>query len=162
VRRFAGIRILKSIPETLHVPYMTLSPAPDSERHLHARIRTRRDWAPMAVEVPEPHAELGAFLKTLRCRIPPESVRIGLWERLPTRRGRRVTQEEVAEAVGVSRNWYRRLEAGSVRASMKLLARLASTFAFTHEERTKLFILAIPEIGAPLQNSSRPETMMYR
>jgi transcriptional regulator with XRE-family HTH domain len=50
--------------------------------------------------------------------------------------------------VGVSRNWYRRLENGTrARASMKLLDRLANAFVFTPEERTKLFVLAIPEIG---------------
>jgi transcriptional regulator with XRE-family HTH domain len=54
----------------------------------------------------------------------------------------------VAELVGVSRNWYRRLESGAgVRASTKLLDRLATAFAFTHEERVQLFILGIPEIG---------------
>lgn len=121
-----------------------------------------RSVAEIAPGFAEPHAEFGAFLRTLRHRIPPETVKIGLWKRLPVRHGRRVTQEEIAEAVGVSRNWYRRLEAGGVRASMKLLARLANTFAFTHEERTKLFLLAIPEMGAPPQNSSLADAMMYR
>ena len=92
--------------------------------------------------------EFGSLLRSLRSRIPRETVTLGSWRRLPTRRGRRVTQEEMAEAVGVSRNWYRRLETGAgVRASMKLLDRLASAFAFTPEERTRLFILAIPEMA---------------
>jgi transcriptional regulator with XRE-family HTH domain len=61
--------------------------------------------------------------------------------------GRPVTQEEAAEAVGVSRNWYRRLESGDgVRASTKLLDRLAKTFVHTPEERITLFLLAIPEM----------------
>jgi DNA-binding XRE family transcriptional regulator len=91
--------------------------------------------------------EFASFLRSLRRRIPPETRTIGAWRRLPTRCGKRVTQEEIAEAVGVSRNWYRRLESGSaVRASMKLLDRLANTFAFTAEERLELFIRAIPEI----------------
>jgi transcriptional regulator with XRE-family HTH domain len=72
---------------------------------------------------------------------------LGPWERLPIRHGRPVTQEELAEAVGVSRNWYRQLESGAVRASTKLLDRLAKVFAFTPEERTKLFVLGIPEIA---------------
>lgn len=101
----------------------------------------------MAIEFVEAQDEFGLFLKALRERIPPETVTLGPWKRLPVRRGRRVTQEEVAEAVGVSRNWYRRLEAGAVRASMKLLSRLANTFTFTPEERAKLFVLALPEIG---------------
>lgn len=92
--------------------------------------------------------EFGSFLKMLRRGIPPETASLGSWKRLPVRCGRRVTQEELAEAVGVSRNWYRRLESGEqVRASVKLLGRLANTFGFTPEERTTLFLLAIPEMG---------------
>jgi len=73
---------------------------------------------------------------------------LGSWERLPVRRGRRVTQEEIAEAIGISRNWYRRLESNDApRASAKLLDRIAKAFQFTPEERTKLFILGIPEIA---------------
>ncbi len=93
-------------------------------------------------------AEFGAFLRKLRQRIPPQTATLGSWKRPPVRRGRPVTQEEIAEAVGVSRNWYRRLESGpGVRASMKLLDRLANAVVFTAEERTMLFILAIPEMG---------------
>jgi transcriptional regulator with XRE-family HTH domain len=92
--------------------------------------------------------EFGAFLRKLRQRIPPQTATLGSWKRLPIRCGRPVTQEEIAEAVGVSRNWYRRLESGAgVRASMKLLDRLANTVVFTPEERTTLFVLAIPEMG---------------
>jgi DNA-binding XRE family transcriptional regulator len=98
-------------------------------------------------------SEFGAYLRMLRKRIPPETAMLGSSVRLPVRCGRRVTQEELAEVLGVSRNWYRRLESGGVRASTKLLARLAKTFAFTSEEHTKLFLLALPEIrfigGAP-------------
>jgi transcriptional regulator with XRE-family HTH domain len=58
-----------------------------------------------------------------------------------------VTQEEIAEVVGISRNWYRRLEQGeSVRASTKLLVRIASALALTSDERLTLFALAIPEL----------------
>lgn len=66
----------------------------------------------------EPQSTLGAFLRMLRRRVPPRSDTLGPSKRLPIRRGRRVTQEEIAEAVGISRNWYRRLEGGaSARAS---------------------------------------------
>jgi DNA-binding XRE family transcriptional regulator len=92
-------------------------------------------------------SEFGAYLRMLRKRVPPQTATLGSFMRLPVRRGRRVTQEEIAEVVGVSRNWYRRLEGGNVRASTKLLVRLAKAFAFTPEERTKLFVLALPEIG---------------
>lgn len=54
----------------------------------------------------------------------------------------------MAEAVGISRNWYRSLENGyAQRASAKLLDRIAKAFQFTPEERTTLFVLAIPEIA---------------
>lgn len=93
-------------------------------------------------------SELARFLKTRRRNIPPDSVTLGSWRRLPIRSGRRITQEEIAEAVGISRSWYRRLESGDApRASAKLLDRLANALQFTHEERTKLFELGIPEIA---------------
>jgi len=53
----------------------------------------------------------------------------------------------MAEALGVSRNWYRRLENGEApRASAKLLDRIAKVLQLTAEERMLLFVLAIPEI----------------
>lgn len=95
-----------------------------------------------------PQKEFADFLKVHRTRIPRESSALGSWNRLPVRRGRRVTQEEIAEAIGVSRNWYRRLESGeSIRASTRLLDRLADVFAFSPEERTTLFVLGIPEMA---------------
>jgi DNA-binding XRE family transcriptional regulator len=100
------------------------------------------------VEFTHPQAEeaIGAFLRLHRLNIPRDSAALGSWARLPGRRGRRVTQEEVAKAVGVSRNWYRRLESGERRASLKLLDRLADALAFTREERAELLLLAIPEL----------------
>ena len=69
------------------------------------------------------------------------------WKRLPVRCGRRVSQEEIAEVVGVTRNWYCRLESGeAVRTSVQLVDRLARVLASTPEERTALFHLAIPEL----------------
>lgn len=110
----------------------------------------------MYIEFGSPESEFGAFLRVLRRRIPPETDTLGTWERVPIRRGRHVTQEEAAEAVGVSRNWYRRLECGeSVRPSTKLLDRLAKTFVQTPEERVKLFLLAIPEILHHSEKSAR-------
>ena len=101
-----------------------------------------------SLDAVNPHNGFADFLKANRRRIPPESSTLGSWQRLPVRRGRRVTQEEIAEALGVSRNWYRRLESGeAIRASTKLLDRLARVFGFTPEERMQLFVLGIPEIG---------------
>ena len=99
---------------------------------------------------PQNSSEFADFLRTLRLRVPPDAATLGPWNRLPVRRGRRVSQEEVAEVVGVSRNWYRRLESGaSVRASTKLLDRLATAFAFTPEERVRLFILGSRKYATP-------------
>jgi hypothetical protein len=101
-------------------------------------------------------AEFGAFLRMLRLRIPSEAASIGNWRRLPILQGRPVTQAEIAEVVSVSRNWYRRLERGeSVRASVPLLDRLANAFALRPEERTKLFVLAIPEMGQGPSRATR-------
>jgi DNA-binding XRE family transcriptional regulator len=95
----------------------------------------------------EAPSALGTFLKMLRGRIPPDAATLGRYQRLPVRRGRRVTQEEIAELVGVTRGWYRLLESGaSVRASMKLLDRLAQALVLTPDERMMLFTLAIPEM----------------
>ncbi|MGD0967313.1 MAG: helix-turn-helix transcriptional regulator [Candidatus Aquilonibacter sp.] len=92
---------------------------------------------------------LGAFLLMLRERIPPASMRLGPYQRLMVRCGRRVTQEELAEVVGVSRGWYRQLESDAgVRASIRLLDRLADALAATPEERMTLFTLAVPEMRA--------------
>jgi|SRR5579863_1575854 len=102
----------------------------------------------MDAETTGAQSELASLLKARRRSIPPESLKLGPWERLPDRHGRRVTQEEIAEAVGISRNWYRRLENGdAARASAKLLDRIARAFQFTPEERMNLFTLGIPEIA---------------
>ena len=102
----------------------------------------------MVVEKAAAPSNFALFLKTCRRSIPPETGALGSWKRLPARRGRRITQEEMAEAVGVSRNWYRRLESGNApRASAKLLDRLAEAFSFSTEERMKLFLLGIPEMA---------------
>jgi DNA-binding XRE family transcriptional regulator len=90
----------------------------------------------------------GCFLRTLRQRISPQSATLGSWKRLPVRCGRPVSQEEIAEVVGVTRNWYSRLESGeAVRTSVRLVDRLARALASTPEERITLFHLAIPELG---------------
>jgi transcriptional regulator with XRE-family HTH domain len=90
---------------------------------------------------------LGAFLKTRRMRIHREVRALGPHERLPSRRGKRVTQEEVAEAVGVSRVWYWRLESDDpIRTSTRLLRHLADVLMLSADERVQLFELAIPDL----------------
>jgi len=80
-----------------------------------------------------------------------------------------VTQEELAEAIGVSRVWYQMLESNAkIRASTALLDRLARTLMVTPQEHAELFQLAIPELkldragAAPLApaNDSKTGTIL--
>jgi len=73
---------------------------------------------------------------------------LGDQARLSTRWGRRVSQEELAEAVGVSRGWYVSLESGApIRPSVPLLTRVARALNTTPHECAMLFSLAIPELS---------------
>jgi DNA-binding XRE family transcriptional regulator len=91
--------------------------------------------------------KLCSFLKTLRRRLDPHTAVLGEHERISTRRGRRVSQEEIAEATGVSRGWYVSLESGKpIRCSVSFLARVAAVLNATPPERAILFSLAIPEL----------------
>jgi transcriptional regulator with XRE-family HTH domain len=103
---------------------------------------TRRESA-------KPRSELAVLLKFLRRRVDPNVRDLGSYTRLPSRRGKRVTQEEVSEAIGVSREWYSLLECGAAptRASTSLLDRLADALMVTPAERVRLFHLAVPELG---------------
>ena len=91
--------------------------------------------------------ELATFLHQRRRRIDNCTAKIGDHPRQPSRIGRPITQEEIAEAVAVSRVWYSSLESGNaVRPSPALLDRLATAFALSDEERRVLFGLGIPEL----------------
>lgn len=69
--------------------------------------------------------------------------------RQPARRGKVVTQEELAETIGVSRVWYAMLESGAaLNTSPRLLARLADALDLSAENRKVLFKLALPELSA--------------
>jgi transcriptional regulator with XRE-family HTH domain len=90
---------------------------------------------------------LAKLLRGCRTRVPSEARWLGLLVRRPGRLGKPVTQEEVAEVVQVSREWYARLELGRVkRASPVLLGRLADALMMDHAERCALFASAIPEL----------------
>jgi transcriptional regulator with XRE-family HTH domain len=71
-----------------------------------------------------------------------------MYLRLPMRVGKAVTQEEVAEAVGITRHWYSMLESDHHRArvSASVLGRIADALMMDTAERASLFQLAIPEI----------------
>jgi transcriptional regulator with XRE-family HTH domain len=91
--------------------------------------------------------QLNKFLKERRFRIDPETTELGTFKRLPDRRGRPITQEELAECIGVSRTWYAMLESQTpVRTSAALLDRLASALMLSAEDRASLFNLALPEL----------------
>lgn len=94
-------------------------------------------------------SELGLFLTFLRRRIDGGVLSLGSYVRTPLRVGKRVTQQELAEAIGVTREWYAVLESGSPRAqpSSDLLERLGDALMVTPEERAKLFTLAGPEMS---------------
>jgi DNA-binding XRE family transcriptional regulator len=87
------------------------------------------------------------LLLHLRRRIDPDTKTLGSYERLESRRGRPVSQEELAEAISVSRGWYARLESGRpVQPSVSALHRIAEALQATPGERALLFRLAIPAL----------------
>jgi DNA-binding XRE family transcriptional regulator len=94
-----------------------------------------------------PSAQLRALLRHFRERIGPDKMALGPQTRLPSRRGKSVTQEELAECIGVSRYWYGMLESERpVRVSITLLDRLARILMLSAGERAMLFALALPEL----------------
>jgi DNA-binding XRE family transcriptional regulator len=94
-----------------------------------------------------PYEQMRVLLKRLRCGLDPATPRLGTFERLHSRVGRAISQEELAEAVGVSRGWYAMLERGKpVQPSIGMLSRVAGALNATLEERTTLFRLAIREL----------------
>ena len=102
------------------------------------------------------HEDLRGFLKRLRKRLDPAAETLGAYKRLSYKRGRAVSQEELAEAVDVSRGWYALLESGgSVQPSVALLNRLAGALNATPDERGTLFRLAIPALHDGLAHESR-------
>jgi transcriptional regulator with XRE-family HTH domain len=87
-------------------------------------------------------------LRQARRAIPADAASLGNVLRFPHRVGRSVSQEEVAEAVGISRVWYATLESGrAARASIALLEKLANVLMLTAEQRTAVFQLAVPELS---------------
>jgi hypothetical protein len=94
-----------------------------------------------------PSSRLKELLRQFRRRIDPYEQALGPQARPPSRRGKPVTQEEIAECIGVSRAWYCMLESDKpARASTFLLDRLASILMLSAAERATLFALALPEL----------------
>jgi transcriptional regulator with XRE-family HTH domain len=91
--------------------------------------------------------ELHRFVREQRMQLAPESHCLGEFPRLPNRIGKRVTQEEVAEYLGISRGWYARFEAGSAAGfSVSLLRRLGDVLLLSEADRVELARLAMPDL----------------
>ena len=100
--------------------------------------------------------DLRSFLKKLRKRVDPGTETLGAYKRLSQKRGRAVSQEEMAEAIGVSRTWYALLESGaSVQPSVPLLNRVADALGASPDERNALFRLAIPALDRGLAREAQ-------
>jgi transcriptional regulator with XRE-family HTH domain len=88
-------------------------------------------------------------LRDARRAIPVDAESLGNVLRFRGRVGRPVSQQEVAEAVGISRVWYTSLEAGrTARASVALLERLANVLMLDAEQRAAVFRFGLPELAA--------------
>jgi transcriptional regulator with XRE-family HTH domain len=102
-----------------------------------------------ALERPEESSEqrLGTLLKRCRTRIDLERRSLGSFSRLASRIGKPPSQEEVSEAVGITRQWYAMMETNRpVRVSTRVLARIADVLMMDVSERAALFRLALPEL----------------
>lgn len=90
---------------------------------------------------------MNRLLRRCRTRIVPGHALLGRYLRLPSRVGKAVTQEEVAEAVGISRQWYAMLESDrAVSPSATVLGRIADALMMSPSERASLFRFALPEL----------------
>lgn len=102
---------------------------------------------------------LPAFLRFHRKRIPPGVTTLGAYRRLPKRIGKPVTQEEMAEALGVTRTWYALLECSfAQQPSLRLLKRIAAALTLDNVERAHLFALALGNDLAPQSSNERLRT----
>jgi len=106
---------------------------------------SKRTLLVMSGTLAEP-GTLGDLLKRCRQRLGPRSSSLGMCVRAPVRIGKAVTQEEVAEAAGISRVWYAMIETNrATRVSARVLDELACILRMDSTERAELFRLALPE-----------------
>ena len=89
-------------------------------------------------------------LRRWRLGIPVETRALGNFVRLPNRIGKIVSQEEFAEAIGVSRCWYGLLEVGRVRPSIGLMERICDALMLDEPQRLQLVELAFPALSQSL------------
>jgi len=88
---------------------------------------------------------LGRLLREARKRIHPETITLGTFQRLISRMGKPVTQEEVAEAADITRVWYAMLERGArTDVSTALPGRLADVLMLSKADRAALYAAGVP------------------
>ncbi len=109
-----------------------------------------REFAMASSEEPpdgQRHQRLSELLKYARRSIPSDAAKLGNSERVPGRIGKLVSQEEIAEVVGVSRVWYSLLESGRpVQASISLLGRICAALTLDEQQRRDLFYYGATEV----------------
>jgi DNA-binding XRE family transcriptional regulator len=88
------------------------------------------------------------LLKEARRRIPTDTLSLGNTLRISERIGKRVSQEEVAEVIGISRVWYATLEMGRPRASIAVLGRICDALMLDEDQRAHLLQLCVPELAS--------------
>jgi DNA-binding XRE family transcriptional regulator len=93
---------------------------------------------------------LSQALRRWRLSIPAETKALGGFVRLPNRIGKIVSQEEFAEAIGVSRCWYGLLEVGRVRPSIGLTERMCDALMLDESKRLQLVELVFPALSQSL------------
>lgn len=103
---------------------------------------------------------IGAFLKSRRQAIDRSAKALGPVLRFSHRVGKAVTQEEMAEALEVSRQWYASLEADAAHASVALINRISGVLSLSREEHIELLRLAVPAFAAAVpRDHSEPRVL---
>lgn len=98
---------------------------------------------------------LHRFVRDRRLRLAPDSLFLAKQPRLPNRVGKPVTQEELAEHLGITRGWYSRFEAGAPAVfSIALLDRLGDMLTLSAPERAELVNLAMPQLAPMIARDS--------
>ncbi|MFD5952084.1 helix-turn-helix transcriptional regulator [Streptomyces collinus] len=104
----------------------------------------------------EPNAELADFLRTRRARLTPAEA--GLPPGIGVRRVPGLRREEVAQAAGVSTDYYTRLEQGRhPNVSEAVLDAVARALRLDDDERTHLFDLARTRSRTARPQRGRPQ-----
>jgi transcriptional regulator with XRE-family HTH domain len=114
---------------------------------------------------PDFDRQLAVFLRERRRGIDRNIRFLGDSPRQRTRWGMLVTQEEIAEALGVSRVWYASFESSPrVRVSIKLIDRVATVLMLDEWERVALLGMALPELRQAFADlfSQSPNTLPPR